>query len=408
MILPIPLLAVVLLSLAPYVSCQELTSNQTLMEVLAGIPECQEYFKLLQRYPDAQSPPPGPLPFTVFCPSNEAVIRKLAEPAGSIFKRDDPKATSSMAANTATGVSVTKPARPPVTPAPRARAKRQVTSSLTGRPTVVVSFPTAAGATTTGTASATPGSSPAGSPAASTAVSTNFRTSGPDPFALDPNQLTLKTTLDNPEVVNLGPGAFLPMVSFTQAPSVLGLACGLGEVVNVNPRSIPFDRGEVRVSAGFVTLPETISQSLTFLAQRTFLEALRRFNLLSLYETTPLITAFVPIDSSLSGELSECTCKHHIIRGPPLYTPDIELGRAYTTDAGGTITIEIKDGVYTLTGGAVIEKANVITKNGVVHLIKGNVSGICEPMAFTGGSSRVGAWAGGLVGLVGVVVGLLA
>ncbi|KAG0642998.1 hypothetical protein HOY80DRAFT_1100756 [Tuber brumale] len=397
MIFPIPLLAVVFLSLAQYVSCQELASNQTLMEVLVGIPECQEYRKLLLRYPELQTFPPSQR-FTVFCPSNEAVRRKLAEPSGSIFKRDDPKATSSMAANTATGVSVTKPARPAATAASRARAKRQV---------VVVSSLTTTSATST-TPRSQPGSSPAGTSAAPTAAATNSRTSGPDPFALDPNQLTLKTTLNNPEVVNLGPGVPLPMVSFTQSPGVLGLVCGLGEVLNVNPRSIPFDRGEVRVSENFVTLPETIPRSLTILGQRKFLEALTRFNLLSYYETTPLITAFVPIDSSLSGELSACACKSHIIRGQPLYTPDIDLGRAYATETGGIITIEIKNGVYTLTGGAVIEKANIITKNGVVHLIKGNITGVCEPKPFTGGSSRVGGWAGGLIGLVGVAVGLLA
>ena len=90
-----------------------------------------------------------------------------------------------------------------------------------------------------------------------------------------------------------------------------------------------------------------------------------------------------------------------------MYTPDIELGKPYTTKAGGNITIEIKNGEYTLPGGATIVKANVITKNGVVHYIKGTISGDCAITPFTGGGNRKGVWMGGLFGLVGAVVGLL-
>ena len=90
-----------------------------------------------------------------------------------------------------------------------------------------------------------------------------------------------------------------------------------------------------------------------------------------------------------------------------MYTPDIELGKPYTTKAGGNITIEIKNGDYTLPGGATIVKENVITKNGVVHFIKGTISGNCGPQISTGGSNKMGIWMGGLVGFVGAVVGLL-
>ena len=90
-----------------------------------------------------------------------------------------------------------------------------------------------------------------------------------------------------------------------------------------------------------------------------------------------------------------------------MYTPDIELGKPYTTKAGSNITIEIKNGEYTLPGGATIVKANVITKNGVVHFINGTISGDCAITPFTGGSNKKGVWVGGLFGLVGAVVGLL-
>ena len=90
-----------------------------------------------------------------------------------------------------------------------------------------------------------------------------------------------------------------------------------------------------------------------------------------------------------------------------MYTPDIVPGKSYTTKAGRNITIEIQNGQYTLPGGATIVKANVITKNGVVHFIKGVIPGDCGITPFTGGSSKMGVRMSGLVGLVGVVVGLL-
>ena len=160
--------------------------------------------------------------------------------------------------------------------------------------------------------------------------------------------------------------------------------------------------------SSFVGLPDSITQSLTTFGQNLFLSALTKYNLLAVFETTPRITAFVPIDSSISGNLSECACKQHVLEGPLLYTPDIELGKPYTTKAGGNITIEIKNGEYTLPGGATIVKANVITKNGVVHFINGTISGDCAITPFTGGSNKKGVWMGGLFGLIGVVVGLLA
>ncbi|PWW75965.1 hypothetical protein C7212DRAFT_357789 [Tuber magnatum] len=394
MILPISLLAVVLLFIAPYVSCQTPASNQTLVQALAGMPECQQYRELLLENPEAQNLEPGQM-YSIFCPGNEAVLRKIAEPAGNKVKRDTRKAIRDAAAMAATNTYVTK----------TEVQKRQVTNVFTSPTTMVLSSPT-----TTGATSATLGSSSGGSLATSTPVPTGFRTSGPDPFAADPNQATLKTTFNDTAFVNLGPGEFLPMVSFSTAPGNTSpkLVCGLGNIVDVATKNIPFNLGVIQSAKEFVTLPETLSQSITILGQRIFLAALTKYNLLSTYDNTPRITAFVPIDSSLSGEPSECTCKQHVVEGPPLYTPNIVLGRPYTTKAGGSITIEIKDGVYTLPGGATIVKANVITKNGVVHFVNGTISGGCEPKPFTGGSSRVGAWMGGLVGLFGVVVGLLA
>jgi len=256
MILPIPLLAAIFLSLAPFVSCQAPASDKTLMQALADIPECKKYYEFLQQHPEAQSPPSGQ-DYVVFCPSNEAVDSKLAAPRGGKIKRDDYDASQTLAMQTATGVKVTKglPTTPRTSAAPNpganpnptapAQRKRQVASVFTSLATVVNSSPTA-----TGAAGASVGGSPRGSVATSTPVATSF-TSGPDPVALDPNQLTLKTLLTNPAFVNLGPGEPARMVSFASPPtnvtSNLKLSGGLGDIISVIRGDIPFNLGKINV-----------------------------------------------------------------------------------------------------------------------------------------------------------------
>lgn len=414
MIFSIPLLGVVFLSLAPYVSCQTSTSSKTLMQALAEIPECKQYYEFLLQHPEAQTPPPPGQNYVVYCPGNEAVQSKLAQPLGGKVKRNAADMIKSMAALTATGIQVTKTAK-------KRQATSLFTSLATSTPTSLATSVTTSLATststslatslqpsptTTGTTSTTATSSPGGSLVTSTPVATGVTTFGPDPFALDPNQVTLKTTFNDPAFVNLGPGEVLRMVSFSSGGPKL--ACGVGDAASVVTRNIPFDNGVINIAQQFANLPVSLSQSITQLGQKIFLAALTKYNLIGVASTTPRVSIFIPIDSSLSGEPSECTTKQHIVMGQLLYTPDIVLGKPYTTMAGGSITIEIKNGVYTLPGGATIVKANVITPNGVAHFIKGTVNGSCEIKTFTGGSNKISGWMGGLVGVVGIVVGLLA
>ena len=259
MTLSIPLLAAVFLSLASFVSCQTPASDKTLMQALADIPECNKYYEFLQQHPGVQPLPPGQN-YLVFCPRNEAFESVLAAPPGSKVKRDDPKVIRALAHQVALGNKVTKevpttsttastvpsPSANLTSPA-RSPRKRQVTSVFTSLVTVVNSLPT-----TTGAASTTARSSPGGSPATSTAVATSFRTSGPDPFASDPSQLTLKTLLTDPAFVNLGPGESGRMVSFNSPPSFnntsLKLVSGLGQIINVLRGNIPFNLGMIHVT----------------------------------------------------------------------------------------------------------------------------------------------------------------
>ena len=268
MILSIPLLAVVFLSLVRFASCQTSASDKTFMQALADIPECRKYYEFLQQHPDAQSPP-SDQDYLVFCPTNDAVERKLAAPPGSNIKRDDNGAKKAAALLTAQGPKVTKRALRRAVPipsanptsTPRAPPKRQVPSLTTSLVTEVHSSSTTIGATsstasttssTAGAASATASSASGGSLATSTASATSFGTSGSDPIALDPSQLTLITTLNDPAFVNLGPGEAARMVFFG-SPLNLKLICGLGNVVNVIRGNIPFKGGMISVVDKYVS-----------------------------------------------------------------------------------------------------------------------------------------------------------
>ena len=224
------------------------------MQALADIPECNNYYELLQHFPETQSPPPGHN-YVVFCPRNEAVESKLAAAPGSKIKRNYPQ-SQDISINTVQ-VDVRKRAARREVPGPTANpkptagtlGKRQASSASVSLVTVA---PTTARAT-----SSTAGDSLGGSLATPTAVAASFRTPGPDPLALDPNQLTLMTALDDPAFVNLGPGEAARIVSFGSPPTFantnLKLSGGFGDVINIIRANIPFDLGIIHVADKYVS-----------------------------------------------------------------------------------------------------------------------------------------------------------
>jgi hypothetical protein len=114
-------------------------------------------------------------------------------------------------------------------------------------------------------------------------------------------------------------------------------------------------------------LPIPISQTLTRLVQTSFLSALTSNNLTAGLDSTPGITISIQIESAILPGGKPCS-NGHVLEEVTAYTPDIVLGQEYKTNAGTTIAFPVKDGKYYV-NDALIEQANVITKNDAVHFL---------------------------------------
>lgn len=142
------------------------------------------------------------------------------------------------------------------------------------------------------------------------------------------------------------------------------------------------------------TLPERFSSSLQKLSATLFLSQVRANGLFNDLENKASMTVFVPLDSAFgtgnnvtnNGDgsanvidntsdvtsLTRCACEKHIIENWVGYTPQLKSGQSYVSRAGTELRITIKDGDYFVNDVRIV-RPNVITKNGVVHLIE-NVS----------------------------------
>lgn len=92
--------------------------------------------------------------------------------------------------------------------------------------------------------------------------------------------------------------------------------------------------------------------------------------MLSQISDTPLITAFVPVDSAFSDkrEISAVVLRQHIWQGVPGYTPDLIVGRPQATMDGPRVTVTYRKDAYYVNNARIV-RPNVITKNGVIHYI---------------------------------------
>lgn len=126
----------------------------------------------------------------------------------------------------------------------------------------------------------------------------------------------------------------------------------------------------------FFTLPETLSSTAKAAGLTTFGSLAASSNVSAKLDGTASITAFVPSNAafaaasaSKAGPGTANFLKGHVVADFVGYLPALKDGDCLTTQNGKTITISIdKDGNY-FVEGAKITQANLITENGVVHVI---------------------------------------
>lgn len=186
-----------------------------------------------------------------------------------------------------------------------------------------------------------------------------------------------RTFLDDPDLVNLGPGRNQTVVEKCLPNQLFPIIySGLGVNVSVVGDDIPFDGGVIRPVAGIFKVPATLSKTLgvTSLDTSTFLSALNRTGLLSEFDNRTGITVLAPTDAALAGagslsdtELAK-VLQRHVLVNVTAYTPLIRDGNTFVSLAGETVTVAFKDGGYFVNGAKIVNE-DAIIKNGVLHTI---------------------------------------
>ncbi|KAK1250262.1 hypothetical protein MKX08_010265 [Trichoderma sp. CBMAI-0020] len=175
-------------------------------------------------------------------------------------------------------------------------------------------------------------------------------------------------------------------------PSVLRISSGLGNIANIIHADIPFDHGFVHITDNYFTLPVSISSTVQALGQTTFSSLISGSNMTKSLESTQFATVFLPSNAAFAAasvgpsvtSSTSSLISNHVVGGFAGYLPVLKDGAALTTQTGGTLVISIRNGIYYVNGAKIIQ-ANIITENGVVHIIDKVLSPSSPPPISSGG-----------------------
>lgn len=97
---------------------------------------------------------------------------------------------------------------------------------------------------------------------------------------------------------------------------------------------------------------------------------------LDLFENTPAVTIFAPIDAGKNATApgyaaDNANPEAYIITGSLYYSPMLQRDTPISTKSGGSIKVTFTDKGEKLINCRRIVKADVVTKNGLVHFIDG-------------------------------------
>lgn len=165
--------------------------------------------------------------------------------------------------------------------------------------------------------------------------------------------------------------------------------------------TIPFSGGSIHIINSLLTPPVSVSVSAVALNLTSAVGALTAANLASTVDTTSDLTVFVPNNaafrrigsalSNISTEQLSAVLRYHVVQGV-VYSNAIMNGSMVPTLQGTNITTRIVNGSVYVNNAKVI-LANVLTSNGVVHVI----DSVLNPMnatATSSGNSTADAFAG--------------
>jgi len=189
------------------------------------------------------------------------------------------------------------------------------------------------------------------------------------------NFVTLRSFLENPEFVNLGPhqpGRFVS--SYQASPDsdepFVQVSAGGGETTDQVSGPFKYDYGLIYGVNSFFTLPSPLDDTLDTLGFKVFQDAVDSEGLKEKLSETPAMVIFAFADHTVHGKFE---VKEHTISGFLGYTPELIDGGQFTSDAGTTLTVKFKDGDVFVNGIRIV-KSDIIIKNGVIHQLEGPLS----------------------------------
>jgi len=235
----------------------------------------------------------------------------------------------------------------------------------------------------------------------------------------DSNFITLRTFMENPAFVNLGPNQPQRAVSNEAAPvpgslqSLLQVRTGLGDVSHVVNGSFKYDKGIIYGIDRYFSLPQPLIPSLSAVGLTAFRDAIVAQGLEAQLSGSPGVTIFAFKASDA------IVVREYTITGTFAYSADLLDRKTFTADSGAALTITSVNG-KTLVNGVPIIRSDIIIKNGVVHELQGpllsatstrpsgNLTGVPPVATFVPGGSAINRpGIGALIGTIAFAVGLM-
>jgi len=150
---------------------------------------------------------------------------------------------------------------------------------------------------------------------------------------------------------------------------------GVGEfTAAVTAANVECSNGIVHIIDKVLMLPKLTSEVATTGGLTQLVNALTKAALADTVNTAASLTIFAPTDAAmvaagwdaLDTETLASVLKYHVVAGTVAYSTGLSAG-AITTLEGSDITVDLSSGVKI--NDATVTLANVLTKNGVVHII---------------------------------------
>ncbi|RPA78677.1 FAS1 domain-containing protein [Ascobolus immersus RN42] len=192
-----------------------------------------------------------------------------------------------------------------------------------------------------------------------------------------------KTYLKEGPKANLGGDAQSVFVSaygnsgLAQQAGDVEVFSGLGAVSKVSDADIAFDGGVVHIIDSVLTLPENVTTTAKAAKLDTLAAAVGIAGLGEFLDTEPKLTIFAPTDAAFEAagvdgntdkDVITAALQRHVVKGAVVYSSELEEEQEVETVGGEKIKIVVKDGQVWV-NNAKVAIANVVTTNGVVHVI---------------------------------------